>query len=62
MRRREFLKSGALAVTGAALQRLDATTGHRQFVLENKQLAWRLEADSNGIRPKADGFYGDAPS
>jgi hypothetical protein len=50
MIRRHFLQSGAWAVTGAGLQKLTRKTKRRQFVLENPQLAWRLEADSAGIR------------
>ena len=51
MIRRDFLKGGALAVAGAGLQKFGAAATQRSFVLENKQLAWRLEAGQDGIGP-----------
>jgi len=49
MIRRHFLQSSALAVTGA-FQTLARATKRRQFVLENRQIAWHLEAGPGGIR------------
>jgi hypothetical protein len=48
--RRQFLRDGALAVTGAGLQKLAPADGPRQFVIENKQLAWRFEVEQNNTR------------
>ncbi len=47
MERREFLASGALAATrlGPALS--------RSFVIENRHLAWHLEAGEHGVRSTA---------
>ena len=51
MDRREFIKGSALAVAGAALKQVKAsTTSRREFVVENAQLAWRLESSAHGIR------------
>jgi hypothetical protein len=51
--RRHFLQAGALAVSAATGPKLAGATNRRQFVLENKQLAWRLDAAHDGVRAVA---------
>ena len=53
MLRRNFLQSGALAVTAATVDKLAGATKRRQFVLENKHLAWQLNGTHDGIRSVA---------
>ena len=51
MDRREFVKGTALTVAGVALKPLNASVNSkREFVVENRQLAWRLATTANGIR------------
>ncbi len=50
MLRRHFLRTGALAVTAASVPGVTGATKRRQFVLENKNLAWRLDGTHAGIR------------
>jgi hypothetical protein len=51
MDRREFVKGSALAVVGAALTQGKASAvSKREFVLENEQMAWRIETSASGLR------------
>ncbi len=42
-----------MAVTGSGLGRLNAAPKQRQFLLQNQQLAWRLESHGDVLRPIA---------
>jgi hypothetical protein len=53
MIRRQFLKSGAVAATGAILREPVRSADNRPFFLENSHLAWRLESSPDGIRSVA---------
>ena len=51
MDRREFVKGSAGAVVGTALTKGKALANSKDgYVIENAQIAWRIEKSANGIR------------
>lgn len=48
MDRRDFLRGSATALAGLA--QASAQSNNRAFAIENKQLIWRMEAGSDGVR------------